>query len=211
MSSTLVATEAALRGEEPAALLRPCRAAAGPPRDAHADMAAAPPRVKLRYRERLQEPHDAASLELRVNEVMSRDVTAIHARDLVQQAALVMAQWNRAALPVLDDHDKVVGMLTDRDIAVRVVARGRDPLCTLVANCMTCEPYACRADERMLDCLHEMAHRQIRRVPVLDEEGKLIGIVTATDAARYAAASGNPHVQRALSEAGGRIDHRSCS
>ena len=202
MPSTRVAAEAALRVEEPAALLRPLyRVGTGSSRDAHADISPAPRRIKLRYRERLHEAEDATLADVRVHQVMSRDVTAIHARDLVQHAALVMAQCDRSALPVLGDDDELVGMLTDRDIAVRVVARGRDPLAPLVANCMTCEPYACGADERIVRCLREMAYRDIRRVPVLGEQRKLVGIVSTTDVVRYAAASGNPHVQRVVADA----------
>jgi CBS domain-containing protein len=149
------------------------------------------------YRRRYDLPRHAFT-GLRVHQVMSREVTAVHAREPLQHAAQIMADRECGALPVLGDRRELVGMLTDRDIAVRAVARGRDPCRAIVADCMTSHPYACHAASCVLDCMREMAQRRVRRVPVLGNRGELVGMITHSDLARYAALAGNPLDQRAL-------------
>jgi CBS domain-containing protein len=91
-------------------------------------------------------------------------------------------------------------MITDRDIALRLVARGRDARRAVVADCMTERVFACFADESVADLMREMAHRQVRRMPIVDREGRLVGIVAQGDLARHAGAHPLPHERRFLAE-----------
>jgi len=115
-----------------------------------------------------------------IQEVMTRDVQTISTQDTVQRAAQLMDALNVGAIPVVDD-GKLVGMVTDRDITVRSVAVGQDPTSTRVNDVMSTDVRTCTVDQSVEDVLAQMADVQIRRVPVLDENGRIIGIVSLGD------------------------------
>jgi len=106
-------------------------------------------------------------------------------------------------VPVVADGTtpKLIGVLTDRDIAVKVVAAGRDPRGTAVSEVMTAEPIACLPDESIEAVMELMASRQIRRVPIVDSDGSIVGIVAQADiATRVANPSETGQVVQAISE-----------
>ena len=115
-----------------------------------------------------------------IREVMTRDVQTISTQDTVQRAAQLMDELNVGAIPVLDD-GRLVGMVTDRDITVRSVAVGQDPAATRVGDVMSTDVRTCTVDQRVEDVLAQMADVQIRRVPVIDANGQVIGIVSLGD------------------------------
>lgn len=115
-----------------------------------------------------------------IQEVMTRDVQTISTQDTVQRAAQLMDELNVGAIPVVDD-GKLVGMITDRDITVRSVAVGQDPTRTRVADAMSADVRTCNADQGVDEVLAQMADVQIRRVPVVDGNGQVIGIVSLGD------------------------------
>jgi len=115
-----------------------------------------------------------------IQEVMTRDVQTISTQDTVQRAAQLMDELNVGAIPVLDD-GRLVGMVTDRDITVRSVAVGQDPAATRVGDVMSTDVRTCTVDQRVEDVLAQMADVQIRRVPVIDANGQVIGIVSLGD------------------------------
>lgn len=78
---------------------------------------------------------------------------------------------------------KLVGIVTDRDLTVKVVAEGRDPKGIIVEEVMTCEPVTCHAEDNVQQALQLMAEHQVRRVPVIDDNGCLIGIIAQADIA----------------------------
>ncbi len=131
-----------------------------------------------------------------IAEVMTPDVTVVSPQDSIQKAAKMMAEWNVGALPVCDGK-KLVGMLTDRDIAIRAVPTGKAPADIRVADIMSKEVRWCFSDQQMGEVLQEMGDEQIRRIPVLSRNSmELIGIVSLGDfAARW-----NAHVDKALQE-----------
>ena len=122
-----------------------------------------------------------------IQDIMTRDVQTISPQDTVQRAAQLMDELNVGAIPVLDG-DQLVGMITDRDITVRSVAVGQNPVSTQVADVMSTDVRTCTADQSVEEVLDTMGDVQIRRIPVLDEQSKVIGIVSLGDVAtRHAA------------------------
>jgi CBS domain-containing protein len=117
-----------------------------------------------------------------ISDVMTRDVTVVCPGDSVQRAAQLMAEWNVGALPVCDGK-RLVGMITDRDITVRSTAAGKDPNSVRVADTMSDKVYWCFDDQRVGEALQEMGDIQIRRIPVVDRNMQLVGIVSLGDLA----------------------------
>jgi CBS domain-containing protein len=114
-------------------------------------------------------------------DLMTRDVSVVAPDHTIQQAARLMMALDVGALPV-GDNDRLVGMITDRDIAVRCVAQGKGPE-TKVREVMTPEVKYCFADEEIDDIAVNMADIQIRRLPVVDRDKRLVGILSLCDIA----------------------------
>jgi CBS domain-containing protein len=119
----------------------------------------------------------------RVADVMHRDVRIASPEDTVQQAARLMREEDTGALPV-GEGDRLVGMVTDRDLAVRVAAEGRDPARTKVREVMTPEVRYVFEDEDLGHVADNMAEQQIRRLPVMNRNKRLVGVVSLSDLAR---------------------------
>ncbi len=120
---------------------------------------------------------------MKLLDVMSRPVETISPDDHLNEAARRMAQRDVGCLPVCDG-DRLMGMLTDRDIVVRAVARGEDPSRVRVADAMTYDVEWCFEDHSLEDVGRHMADMQIRRIVVLDRDRRLVGIVSLGDIAR---------------------------
>jgi CBS domain-containing protein len=118
---------------------------------------------------------------MQVSEVMTAQVSTASPRTTIAEVARTMAQVESGAVPVVDD-GKVVGLITDRDIVLRVVAEGKG-LDTPVAEVMTEGVETCREDDNVADATGKMSAKQIRRLVVLDEGGKLAGILSIGDVA----------------------------
>mgnify|MGYP003850952333 FL=1 len=120
-----------------------------------------------------------------MRDVMSRQPQSVREEDTLAQAAGLMKQYNIGSVPVLNRKDTVVGMITDRDIAVRAVAGGMDVNSTVVKDVMTPKPVM-GAEEMDVEVAAElMAAHQIRRLPV-QQNGRLTGMVALGDlAVRY--------------------------
>jgi CBS domain-containing protein len=103
------------------------------------------------------------------------------------------------SIPVCED-GKLVGIVTDRDIAMRVVAGGRDPQQTRIQDVMTRDPESVSADEPITRALEVMESRQVRRIPVIDGSGKLVGIIAQADIARLGNDSATGEVVEAISK-----------
>jgi CBS domain-containing protein len=119
---------------------------------------------------------------MKVSEVMCRDARLIQATDTVQHAAEIMAQEGLGFLPVEEDN-RLIGMITDRDIVIRCIAQGKDGNAR-VRDVMTRDVKYCFAQDDLEDVMDNMAEIQVRRLPVLDENKRLVGIVSLADAAR---------------------------
>ena len=119
------------------------------------------------------------------SEVMTPDPVACSPEDSVKKVAGVMKQHDVGAVPVVESaaSKRLVGIVTDRDIVLKVVAEGRAVDGATVADAMTSNPAACRADDDVERALALMAERQVRRMPVVDESGRLRGIIAQADVA----------------------------
>lgn len=118
--------------------------------------------------------------EDRVADAMTRQVRIASPDDTVQQVARMMREEDTGVLPV-GEHDRLVGMVTDRDLAVRLVADGRDPANTKVRDVMTPDVTYVFEDERLHDAAQAMARQQVRRVPVLNRQKRLVGVLSLGD------------------------------
>jgi len=118
----------------------------------------------------------------RVSEVMTRGVEVINPDDTLQRAAQLMDDLNVGALPVCDG-DELVGMITDRDITVRAVSDGMDPTESRVSEVMTAQAYSCTEEQTTDEVMTQMGDLQIRRLPVVNGHGDIVGIVSLGDLA----------------------------
>lgn len=120
-----------------------------------------------------------------VREVMQDKAEVIHFDKSVEDAAKMMKKGNYGSLPV-EQNDKMIGMITDRDIVIRVVAEGQDPADITVIECMSEGISYCYDDEDLEVVAKKMASVQVRRLPVINRNKKLVGIVSLTDLAKKA-------------------------
>jgi CBS domain-containing protein len=121
---------------------------------------------------------------MKVSEVMTRDVQTVRPDQPVQQAATFMLNADAGSIPVTDG-DRLIGMITDRDIAVRGVAKGYGPD-TPVSELMTNEVICAVEDDDVADVANKMSDAQVRRLPVIDRDERLCGIVSLGDLSRSA-------------------------
>lgn len=123
---------------------------------------------------------------MKVADVMTRDVCVVNPDQTVKQAAALMSAHDIGSLPVGED-DRLVGMITDRDIAMRGVAKGKGPRAK-VREIMTEAIKYCFEDEDVAHVSRNMADVQLRRLPVVDRDKRLVGILALGDLARGGAA-----------------------
>ena len=119
---------------------------------------------------------------MKVSEVMTRDVQTVRPDQTAREAARFMLRADAGSIPVTEG-DRLVGMITDRDIAVRGVAEGHGPD-TPVRDLMTNDMITAREDDDIDDVASKMSEAQVRRLPVIDDQERLCGIVSLGDLAR---------------------------
>jgi CBS domain-containing protein len=118
---------------------------------------------------------------MKLGDTMSRDVPMIAPSQTIRHAARLMAELNVGALPV-GENDRLIGTITDRDIALRAVANGRGPE-TSVRDIMTSEVKYCFEDESVEDAERNMGGIRVRRLPVVNRNKRLVGMVSLPDLA----------------------------
>jgi CBS domain-containing protein len=126
-----------------------------------------------------------------VQEIMTRNVEVVSPGDTLEQAARKMEDLNVGPLPVCEG-DRVVGMLTDRDITVRATAAGCDPKTTLIADAMSQDVVCCYEDQDVREAARLMKEKQLRRLLVMNRAHDLVGIVSLGDLAAEAPDPGQP-------------------
>lgn len=117
-----------------------------------------------------------------VSEIMTTDVQVVEPQDSLRRAAELMQEHDVGSLPVCDG-DRLLGMLTDRDITVRCVAQGLDADSTTVSDIMSDDVVVATADQDTEELMRVMGDEQIRRIPVVDADRNLVGIVSLADLA----------------------------
>jgi CBS domain-containing protein len=138
---------------------------------------------------------------MKISEIMTRNVQLINPDQTVKSAAEKMAKIDAGALPVSEDN-RLVGMITDRDIVVRCVAEGKE--CdTKVRDVMTEEVKYCFEEDEVEDVADNMGTQQLRRLPVLNSEKRLVGIVSLGDIAANQDVDASGEALRGISQPGG--------
>ena len=140
---------------------------------------------------------------MQVNEAMTSDVKVAKPSQTICDAARLMAQIDVGVLPV-GENDRLVGMITDRDIAIRAVGAGKGPQ-TPIREIMSREVMYCFEDDDLDDVVANMADIKVRRLPVLDHDKRLIGILSLGDIALTDGAGSAGSALCGISEPGG--DH----
>ena len=121
---------------------------------------------------------------MKVKNVMTKDPSACVPTDPAPRAARIMRDENAGFVPVIENEQsrKVVGVVTDRDLCMNIVAEGRDPNAVEVGTCMTTTVVTCSANDSMPKVTELMKENQIRRVVVVDDEGRLQAVVSIKSA-----------------------------
>jgi CBS domain-containing protein len=123
---------------------------------------------------------------MKLKEVMTRHVEVVHPDDTLYEAAEKMKKLDVGPMPVCDS-ERLVGMITDRDITVRATAEGHDPKTILVREMMTPDIVYCFEDQDVQDAARIMQQKQIRRLVILNRDKRLVGIVSLGDLAVHTA------------------------
>ena len=145
---------------------------------------------------------------MQVRDVMTKDPACITPAATAREAAQLMQRENVGIVPVIEEKNgdrRLVGVVTDRDIAIRVVAEGRDPG-TRVSEVMSKDRIeTCAPDDDVHDAMDAMATEQVRRIPIVDERGTLVGILAQADIVRKARDGGRAEsTVEQISQPGGR-------
>jgi len=122
---------------------------------------------------------------MKIREIMSRDPACCVLSDSAQAVAKLLCDRNIGSVPVVADQQtkKLVGMITDRDLCCLVVARGMDPKSTRIEKLISLKTFSCRDGENVDACERLMREHQVRRIPIVDAEDRVIGIVSQADLA----------------------------
>ncbi len=116
-----------------------------------------------------------------IRDVMTPNPTVVSDRDSIRDVARIMKDQDTGVVPVCDDGKKIIGLVTDRDIVVRLIADGKDPLNAHVNEVMTKSVRKVHEDATVDDVLSLMSSSEIRRVPVVNKNDELVGIVSIGD------------------------------
>jgi CBS domain-containing protein len=126
---------------------------------------------------------------MNVQEIMSRPAVWCRPRDTLNNAAQLMWEHDCGSIPVVDDDGSIIGMVTDRDICMAAYTQGAALSAIPVSDAMAKRVFRCRATDSVGAAERLMADHQIRRLPVVDAEERLVGVLSLNDIARWAASS----------------------
>ncbi|HEX7621189.1 MAG TPA: CBS domain-containing protein [Anaerolineales bacterium] len=119
------------------------------------------------------------------DEVMTKNPVCCLPNDMVEKVAQLMKRENIGSIPVIDNEqtNKLIGIVTDRDLTLKIVAEGRDAKSIKVEAVMTRKVVTCHAEDDLQKALDEMSGHQLRRIPVVDSDNKILGIIAQADVA----------------------------
>jgi CBS domain-containing protein len=122
---------------------------------------------------------------MKCREVMTKDPAVCLPDDLVSKVAQIMKREDVGPVPIVESEQsrRLVGLVTDRDLAMKMVAEGRDVRTTKVDEVMTRRLVTCRADDDLQKALEAMSENQLRRIPVVDKDDRIVGIIAQADVA----------------------------
>ncbi len=139
---------------------------------------------------------------MKISDVMTRDVQTVRPDQTAREAASFMLRADAGSIPVIEG-DRLIGMITDRDIAVRGVAEGHGPE-TLVRELMTNDIVCARMDDDTDDVASRMSEAQVRRLPVIDDQERLCGIVSLGDLSQQGADNAAEQALEGVTQPGGQ-------
>ena len=122
---------------------------------------------------------------MRARDIMTKDPQCCRREETARRAAEVMRDYDCGVIPVIDDSRRVVGIITDRDLAIRAIAAGKTAD-TRLSDLMTPMASTCFADDDLRDVERKMVELQVRRIPIVDAGGRCLGIISQADIARAA-------------------------
>lgn len=119
------------------------------------------------------------------SEVMTKNPTCCLPNDIVSKVAQLMKSKDIGPVPIIENEQtkKLVGVVTDRDLALKIVAEGRDPKSTKAEEVMTRKVVTCHAEDDLQKALDEMSGHKLRRIPVVDNNNRIVGIIAQADVA----------------------------
>jgi CBS domain-containing protein len=134
---------------------------------------------------------------MKARDIMTENPSCCTRSDTVERAAKLMIEHDCGCIPVVEDTEtkRLVGVVTDRDLACRCLGQGKGPD-TRVSEVMSADPSCCTPDTDLQEVEQIMAVRQVRRVPVIDDQGYCVGMIAQADLARENRAVGNREVGR---------------
>lgn len=124
---------------------------------------------------------------MNIKDIMNRDVKLVSAQTTLKEAAETMDSTNVGFLPI-GDNDELKGTLTDRDIVVNAIAKGKDPQQTKVSEILSPSVLCCREDQDVEEVARSMNEQQVRRMPIVDADKHLVGVVSIGDLAQHLSA-----------------------
>jgi len=123
--------------------------------------------------------------DLTARDVMNNCPVMVKPEDSIERVARLMSESASAAVPVVDKLGRLLGIITNRDITVRLIAKGLSIPHAQASDCMTSEAFACSADMSLESCMHGMSWHQVNHIPIVDDEHKLVGMISQGDVVRY--------------------------
>jgi CBS domain-containing protein len=129
---------------------------------------------------------EGGQAELRVSDIMTTDVVAAKPDETVVDVARKMAENRIGSVVVVDENGTIIGIVTEGEIVRRVIARGLDPSSTVIETVMTRNPVTIYEDASLADAAELMRRKGIGHLPVVNEKGRLVGIITRSDIVRIA-------------------------
>lgn len=139
---------------------------------------------------------------MQIREIMTREPACCSPEARIQDVARMMVQHDCGEIPVVesDRSKRPIGVVTDRDIAIRVVAEGRDPSRITARDCMSSPVFTVTPDTELESACQVLEQHQVRRVPVVDERGEICGVLSQADIANFASERDTAEVVRSISQ-----------
>lgn len=118
---------------------------------------------------------------MKVKECMCNNVNCMQTKDTVEDCAKLMGEKHIGCVPVCDYNKNIIGLVTDRDVLLRTIACGKDARHTYVGDIMTSNVCCCNQEDEIEHAERKMCNEQVRRLPVIDENNRIVGIITLGD------------------------------
>jgi predicted transcriptional regulator len=125
------------------------------------------------------------SLRVTARDLMKPCAATLRPEDSIERAARLISETHSGSVPVVDDAGRLIGIITDRDITIKLVAQGASIPHAQVSDCMTGEAFACSADSSLVSCVSAMSWHQVMRLSIVDDEHRILGTISRNDLTCY--------------------------